>query len=209
MNNYFSINRLYHLVLNDLKQHATMIFITAVSLLIFFSVLPYLFVLYVGGFMLTSVAFNDLHDRQRAHLVLMLPCSNLDRFISKWFLTSIGYAMGTLALYYLFLFLTKNISEFSPGLWGSIGNYVILQSIVLLGAITFKKNALIKTALFVSIVFIFLTGLIMLNVWLFYPNYFDPIMDSISIKKYMEFWILIAPFCLYVTYLKLTEYELN
>lgn len=209
MNNYFSAYRLSHLLINDLKQHAVMIFISAVVLLIFFSVLPYVFVLYIGGFILTSTAFNDLHDRQRAHLFIMLPCSNLERFISKWFLTSLGYAIGTLIVYYCSLLLKKNTQEFSLYILRDVGNYIILQSIVLLGAITFKKHALIKTALFVSIVFMLLSGLTMLNVWLFYPHYFNPMMDSISIRKYMDFWVLIAPFCWYVAYLKLTEYELN
>ena len=49
---------------------------------------------------------------------------------------------------------------------------MILQSIVLLGAISFKKYALIKTALSVGAFFALVIGMAMLSIRLFYPNYF-------------------------------------
>ncbi len=114
----------------------------------------------------TSRIFNGLHDPQRAHIFLMTPCSNFERFLSKWFLSSIGYAIGTLALFYLFsliyaslsLFITKRPFDIAhSALWIGIWKYIILQSIVLLGAMTFKQYALIKTALAFATIFLLIS----------------------------------------------------
>src|SRR5579872_6599748 len=178
----FNINRLFILILNDLRSHSKTILIFAVALLVFFLITPfevtnspdvYLAILYIGGFIISSFAFKDCHHPQKAYLYLMLPCSNFERFLSKWLLTSIGYAIILLAVYYLCLLLhfvmllswvnfgvfhyhIYLMDIFQISLWISIAKYIILQSVILLGAMTFKKYALIKTALVLGCYFLLL-----------------------------------------------------
>lgn len=239
----FDINRFIKLTVNDLRFQAKTILIFSVAMLVFFLIMPfdftngsgvYLALLYIGGFIITSSAFKDLHDHQRAHLYLMLPCSSFERFFSRWFLTSIGYAIGLLGLYYLFLLLRflillssvnlgishqhiqlMNIVE--PGLWISIGKYIIFQSVVLLGAISFKKHSLIKTALILGCFFLVLNFFSMIMFFMFFSHFLiDPhasihFMTPHTTTKhgYFIYWLFAAPVFWYTTYLKLTEFELR
>ena len=40
-----------------------------------------------GGLLLTSLAFHDMHHPLEGQRYLMLPCSNLERFLSRYLLT--------------------------------------------------------------------------------------------------------------------------
>lgn len=227
-----NLNRLGHLILNDLRLNKKMILIVALTLIVFFALMPfhvtgtasvYFAILYIGGFIITSSAFNDLHQYPKAYLSLMLPCSNLERFLSKWLLTSIGYALGVLIIYYLFSLISVAVNILlihrtiypldilQPTLWIGIGKYIILQSIVLLGAITFKRYALIKTALAIGCFFLALGFLSTIIAWIFFPNYFPAwtLLSNAITGSYFFFWIILAPFCWYITYLRITEYELS
>lgn len=231
-NNRFDLKRLSRLMANDLRLQAKTILIIASTLVVFFALLPfhilggttgYFLILYTGGFIISSFAFNELHDRQRAYLALMLPCSNLERFLNKWLLTSVGYAIGVLILYYLFSLLSFVVNRFvfqqpvaiinvtQPGLWVGIGKYIILQSIVLLGAITFKKYALLKTALALGCVLMIASAFSVLIAWMFCPTCFqgETFITTVFRGGYFTFWVIAAPVCWYVTYLRLTEYELK
>jgi len=227
-----NLKRLSHLIINDLRLQAKTILIAAAAIIIFIMLMPfrvtddssaYFNILYVGGFIFTSVAFSDLHNRSKAHLFLMLPCSNLERFLSKWFLTSVGFAMGALIIYYIlsvigvafylvmFKWHVNALNIFDPDLWNGIVQYIILQSIILLGAIIFKKQVLIKTALVISCFFLVL-GLFSLLIAsiVFYPDYSQ---SEFSIQATLRgghfiFWVMLAPLCWYITYLRITLYEL-
>ena len=229
--NILNIHRLLQLMLNDIRLHAKTILITAATIVVLFALLPfhvtgnssaYLLILYVGGFIVTGFAFNELHDRSRAHFYLMLPCSNSERFLSKWLLTSLGYAFGVLIIYYLFSLLSVAVNMFlfnrhvnlfdisQPNLWIEIGKYIILQSIILLGAITFKRFVLIKTALVLGCFLLVLSLLIGSVAWIFCPQCSQGwfLFSTLMKGEYFIFWIILAPFCWIVTYLRLTESEL-
>ncbi len=207
INHYFNIARFSRLLMNDIRLHKKIILSVTLTLMLFVChFADYFFVLYVGGFILSSMAFSEYHDPKRAHSALTLPCSALEKVLSKWMLTSIGYALGLVILYFLLsivLHFGKSLERFDilqPALWMGIGKYILLQSVVFLGAISFKKYALIKTALTVSI-FCAILFLIAINV--------SPLfLVSLSgISLYYFSWL--APVFWYVTYLKLTEYELR
>ena len=228
----FSAKRFYHLILNELKQNKKIIFIAFITLLLFFLILPfspnanlaaYPFFLYVGGFIISSRAFKDLHDPMRAYAFLMLPCSNLEKFLSKWILTSLIYAFGLLLMCFiistlcnvigvLFYHSTFNVwNIFQNGFPLLVGKYIILQAVILLGAISFKQYALIKTALSLLILF-FIISLFSLMISFFFcptclPGFL--IVSASFHGLYFIFWLLAAPFCWYITYLKLAEYELR
>lgn len=231
-NDKFNLRRLFWLIKNDLRLQTKTMLIVAGTLVVFFALLPlqvassvtaYFLVLYVGGFIVTSVAFNELHNRNRAYLSLLLPCSNLERFLNKWLLTSIGYALGVLITFYFFSLLSfiVNLLVFhqhiailnilQPELWIGIAKYIILQSIILLGAIVFRKYALIKTALVLGCFLIVLSAISIIFVWMFCANCFQAgyFVPAILHGGYFIFWVILAPFCWYITYLRLTEYELK
>jgi len=233
MNN-LNVRRLWQLIKIDLSTNRKLISMTAILLIIFFALLPfhfsesigtYLFVLYVGGFIVTSHAFNDLHDPKKGYYYLTLPCSNLEKFLSKWLMTSIGYALSVLLIYYVFSILSMLLNKLVFGysqpplnlmqttLWIGIGKYFILQSIVLLGAIFFKRHVLIKTALSLSAFFIAIGLTVIVATWMFYPlniatSLIGAIMTTLK-GGYFIFWILLAPFCWYITYVRLCESEIR
>lgn len=231
---HFSFKRLLQLTSNELRLYSKTILIVAATVAVFLTLLPfeasagtstYFVILYVGGFIITSFAFNDLHDRRKAHLFLMLPCTNLEKFLSKWLLTTLGYAMGLLLLCCIFSLLSmvinflllKSVVPFfdilQSGLWIGIGKYIILQSIVLLGAIIFKKYVLIKTALFIGCLLLLISIFSIMAAWVFCHDCvfsgLSSVMQMIFKGGHFLFWIVLAPFCWYITYLRLTESELR
>lgn len=228
----FNLKRLQHLMINDLKLQAKLILIVGAALVVFLSLIPfpvtgnsmvYFQILYIGGFIITSFAFTELHDFRRAHLLLTLPCTNLERFLNKWFLTSVGYAIALLIIYYLFSLLSATVNLviyqqqvgvldiLQPALWEGIGKYIILQSIVLLGSILFKKYALIKTALAMGCLFFLVSMLLLWFAWSFCPNCARGVfmIQTTLTGGYFVFWIIAAPICWFLTYLRLIKYELR
>ncbi|MBY0544722.1 MAG: hypothetical protein K2Q14_04150 [Gammaproteobacteria bacterium] len=219
-----SLKRLYGLILNDIMLNRRLIFIASITIAIFCIILPfditnnfiaYYISLFFGGFIITGLIFKDLHNSRKAIPYLMLPCSNFERFLSKWLLSSIGYALISLTAYYLLSLLgsvvnilifqrnTTWLNIFQPNLWHVIFYYVLYQAFVFLGAIYFKKHALIKTALAAGCYMLLLTiftrnfYLNSLNLWISSHNIYIAILSVLAVISLM------------VAYLKLTEYELK
>lgn len=230
---FFNPRRLLQLLTNDLRINQRPMLIAAATILVFWTLLTlvgnispslYIFVLYIGGFIVTSRAFRELHDPELAYHYLTLPCSNFERFLSKWLITSVGYAIALLALFYLFITLRmaldltlfhRVVEPFNLvdlRLVTSIGTYVVLHSMVFLGAVLFKRHALLKTSFFFGC----LTLILFMTIgWLgmhFFP-YWDPnaLHNLTPLPKiaHFLFWIALAPFFWVVTYLRIAEYEIN
>ncbi len=225
--------RLLLLTTNELRNNRKPIIIAAATILVFWTLFSYggavtpalyTFILYIGGFIMTSRAFKELHDPELAYHYLTLPCSNLERFLSKWFITSIGYALGLIGLAYLynlghitigfglFRHAPNLLTAFDLSLWQSITNYMILHSIVFLGAVVFKRYCLLKSALFIGcllLVLSYFTASISLH---FIPLWTPATLQNIGTAAQTfgtAFWIVLAPFCWIVTYLRIKECEIN
>ena len=228
----FSVTRLRQLIINDLMCHKKIISVVILAFVLFNLLMPismmsgfgeYTFLLYTVGLTISALAFNDLHNPLKSYQLLMLPCSNLERFLSKWLLTSIIYALGTLIIYYVCSLLKIGLTvfvlrEFMPPLtliqwplWLSIGKYICLQSLFLLGAITFKKHPLIKTSIVTTLLPVALFVFAWCLSWLICPHctHISDIMNTLLNGLITAFEIALAPVCWYVTYVKLTEYELR
>ena len=224
----FNFKRLYNLMMIELKSESKNIFTYSMTILLFLVFVhanklgTYFFILYTGGFILTSRIFNDMHNPQKSYLFLMLPCSNLERFMSKWLLSSIGYALGTLLLCYLVSFLLAAINLFTDkhpldlfdaSLWIGIWKYVILQSVLLLGAITFKSHSFMKTLLVLGCFFLVISLFsLFVTIIFFFPGHLDQGASMIEGSLYgwnFAFWVALAPVCWYITYLRIAEYELK
>lgn len=130
--------------------------------------------LFVGGFISTSLAFREARQNGAAGFYLTLPASHLEKFASKLLSTTLGYALGSL----VFFTATAAVSElvnrlvfgaghgmFNPfdlDVLEAAGTYMLAQSLFLLGSLWFRKLAFVKTVLAVCVVLIglaILTGI--------------------------------------------------
>ena len=139
----------------------------------------------VGGAIFASVIFNDMHHPLERFYYLTLPCSQLERFVSKFFLS------GPLFLVYA-LVITEVFKVFAPAfvtIFDSTGAafepfaefplpYVLVlflssHIVFFLGAIMFRGFAVVKTGfcLFVLPYTFFFVALISLKI--FYADHFD------------------------------------
>jgi len=172
---HFRFKRFQRLIRNDLfVQYRTLLIAggAILGILIFINFLSllgnsrvtapagfYPLLLFAGGYIISSMAFTDLHHPQKSYLYLTLPCSNTEKFLSRLVLTSVGYGLATLILYFLFsaiisllsLLLTGYASPlfdpFEREIFISLGVYLVTQSLFLLGAVYFRRHAFIKTVL--------------------------------------------------------------
>lgn len=232
--NFLSFKRLGLLIRNELylqKKQVLLLSGMIVILLILFSGVStvsednYMTFLYIGGFIMTSYAFGDLHNQRKAYFYLSLPCSSLERFLSKWLLTSVGYALGLLLLCYLYSLLSSLLVStvffgqhhafdfFHMAQWKNIALYFVLQSVVLLGSAVFKRFALLKTGFTVGLFALTVALFTASMTWLFCAgNCINPNLISIVELSldggYFAFWVILAPLCWYLTYLRITEAEL-
>ncbi len=250
--NYFNIRRFALLIKNDiLKQYRT--FLTAIGavtgILLAIILLShkssglwdfhhvfYPLVLFIGGFILSSLTFEELHHPQKSYVYLTLPCSIFEKFVSKLLLTSIGYVVGSAVLYYLLsliaaglnmLLFKQTFSVFNPFddvILQNIRIYLVTQSIFLFSAVYFKKNNLIKMILSLFVLSIVCSAFAALVLRLAYWDYWDngPLIfsNSSDIGFYAEsffrklaqifeflFWWIMAPYFWILSFFRLKETE--
>jgi len=228
-----NFKRVFQLMKIDVVTHKKTILLTAITIALALVLFPvhvtstpstYFFLLFAGGFIITGFSFKDLHQPQKAHQYLTLPASHLEKWTSKWLLTSVIYAIALFVVYYGFALLGLVVNQFifnkvlilfnplTPAIWITICKYIILQSIVLLGAVIFKKNVLIKLALCLGALMFVVSTLTMLFTQLFCPQCnIGGVMQLVTVTMkgaHFLFWVALAPFCWIVSYLRLKEAEI-
>jgi hypothetical protein len=186
----------------------------------------YLIVLHTGGFVLIRNVFLDLHNPNKGYRYLTLPASAFEKFFSRWFVTGILYALSftlvTVFVYFLnklVLMVDGSTSYFldsfdiaSPAVWHAILTYLVLHSVVFLGCIYFKKQALFKTTVLgMTLVTTFLL-LAALSVYLLHPedatfNWMFLLFEHGVFWGKSFFWVLLAPICLTLAYSQLKKCE--
>lgn len=152
--------------------------------------------LLVGGFYYTSIAFRELNRPHTAHLYLMTPASTLEKFLSKWTLTTVGFTVGHLITYTLFSIIVLAIDSYFGHTYFNAFEpfgehplllmklYMTLSSVFLLGSLAFKRYEFFKTQIFLNVLSILLA---IIGVFLFrivFNQYFDgmqPQMNNIVI----------------------------
>ena len=247
--NYFDGSRFWLLLKMELfksRKGLLMIFVISFGLLFFAGLLldcaiekkkifdahplNYAFTLMIGGFILSSLAFNDLSDTLKRYHYLTLPASTLEKFICMWLLTSVGWiAVFTIAytIYTLIanaigavLFSQMTFLPFNPlGIYAlnTMKSYFVLQGIFLVGAAYFKGYVFPKT-LFALILFFTAGGI--LAYFIMGEEFLNHdcgvgecaviheiISHNISVVLQWIFWWLLAPTCWINTYLGLKEQE--
>lgn len=209
----FSLRRFIRLMLNDLLANKKALLIAALSVFAYwstqdprvlvrantlsslagqdFAVLNssgFLFgiALFFAGFILTSRSFRELHRTELAYHYLTLPCSNFERFLSKFLITSVGYVTALLGLFFVHNII-HGFTVFDSRLW-VIGYYMVLHSWVLLGAALFKRYNLVLT----------------------YASY---VIISFSVPDFVftmtGLWIALVLVAWFLTYLRVKKYEMS
>lgn len=250
--NYFNIRRFALLIKNDiLKQYRTFLTaigaVTGILLAIIllshkssgfwnFHLVFYPLVLFIGGFILSSFTFAELHHPQKSYVYLTLPCSILEKFVCKFLLTSIGYIIISAVLFYLFSIIAAGLNmllfkqtfpvfnPFDEVILQNIRIYMVTQSIFLFAAVYFKKNNLIKMILSLFLLSIvcsaFATLVLRLTYWDYWDNGFlifsnsselgfhaEPFFRKLSQIFEFLFWWIMAPYFWILGFLRLKETE--
>ncbi|MBI9109196.1 MAG: hypothetical protein JEZ04_20795 [Spirochaetales bacterium] len=141
-------------------------------------------ILFLFGFIFTSTAFREAHKKLLNHDYLMLPASTLEKFVAKLMFSSVGFAVASVLVYWVFSLIGKLVVEvflgayypdffiFDKIIWQMIGHYFILQSIFMLGAVWFRKGNFIRTIISLILFSIILSVLSSLVAWLVFNDYF-------------------------------------
>jgi hypothetical protein len=197
INKYFNIKRFGLLLRKDFYTHYktylialgaifSILFIINISSIVSyhswnFNSVFYPLTLFISGFIFTSISFRDL-DRDESRIsFLTLPASVLEKFMSKLLITSIGYVIVSLALFFIFSVAAFLISHlifgyshpvFNP-LSKDIGHciilYMIMQSAFLSGAVYFRGNAFFKTivsAFVICIIYVIFVALVLYVIYI-------------------------------------------
>lgn len=132
----------------------------------------------LGGLILTSMIFNEVHSPTKAFQFLTLPSTTFEKLSAAWFTGSVVYTVISMIAIVVLSILIEVIKGVNTGLWtpfnvfnpfaadviSSILGFFFYQSMFLLGAVYFKKNNFIKTLL---VVIVFVLGtLFVLNIGL-------------------------------------------
>jgi len=240
----FQFKRVYLLLKKDcifLKATLITLFSTMGVILLLWNIYSinnqptaFMIMLFAGGIWLTSLTFRELHQTHQQFNFLMIPASQFEKFLSKLFLTVIGYPMALLIFYTLFYAVVGSLAAliaghtsiiFNPFQWNTIVallNYIIIQAIFFLGAIYFKKLPVIKTILFIGalnivlIIFMILVGVSIADTfstdvvgmisqnWAFHTA---PLWKSMPTLLAAFFWVALAPICWIIGYVRLKEVQ--
>jgi hypothetical protein len=122
--------------------------------------------LFIGGFIVTSLAFREARQNGSAIFYLTLPASPFEKLASKLLSTSVGFALGSLVFFTATAAASDGINRlifgtghgffnpFDRTVLDAVGVYLLTQSLFLLGSVWFRKLALVKTVLWTSLIVI-------------------------------------------------------
>ncbi len=140
--------------------------------------------LFILGFIFTSMAFKDAHKKLLNHDWLMLPASTLEKFSEKLVLYAVVTPVVSIAVYTVFTFIARLVIQvflheyfpgfnpFNPVIWQMAGHYAIMQSVFLLGASWFRNNNFIKTVIALAVFSIILSLISAFIGWVVFNDYF-------------------------------------
>ena len=152
--------------------------------------------LFLGGYIVTSLTFKELHMNGRGVFYLTLPGSALEKFLSKLLVTSLVYAFGSLFFYTAVSSAAEGINRLVFGYGHPFFNpftrttltviavYIVTQAVFLVGSIYFRKLAFIKTNLYLWLFAIAVVIIIALIGWAIFRDY--AIGQRINLDPYFQ-----------------------
>ncbi|RIJ36622.1 hypothetical protein [Pontibacter oryzae] len=185
----------------------------------------YLVVFFLGGYIFTSMIFNEMHSPQKSYAFLTLPVSTAEKLVGAWVIVAPVYLITAVASMFILGAASSWVAGEPvalPGLLGKnafkiLGIFLVCQTIFFLGATAFKGNNFLKTLL---ALFVFFT------LWAMYTGGVGYILFgangsgvnhgfSHEFKNLMEafvkhilpflFWFVLPLYLLVVSYFKLKE----
>ncbi len=129
----------------------------------------YSFTLVIVGLFVASISFGELNDKNKGHFYLILPASSLEKFLSRFVFSTIGYLFLINLVFYtaslcaygldLFLFNQKQIlfDISNPSMITAMLVFLIIHSVFFFGAVYFRKLAFLKMILIISGLILFTT----------------------------------------------------
>ena len=188
-------------------------------------------ILWGGGLVFTSMIFADLHHPLQRFHYLTLPCSNLERFLSRYLLTGPLLVLYVLITYAAFDFIASIIASgltvysaapfapLDPRVVEISCQYLQVHSLMFLGAIFFRSYALAKSLIAGFIIGFGLAAVQLVTVRLVFWEYFTSIIPYESAKAVRLLVlprplveVLLSLLCLWVLYLAyqcLREHEVQ
>lgn len=185
----------------------------------------YLVVLFLGGYIFTSMIFNEMHSPQKSYAFLTLPVSAAEKLVGAWLVVAPVYLITAVVS----IFILSTVSSWVagepvhlPGLLDEgvikiIGSFLVIQTIFFLGATAFKGNNFLKTLL---ALFVFFTLMAMFTGGVGYLFFSDSglrfteqdanLMETkfgFIVKQVIPFlfWFVLPLYLLVVSYFKLKE----
>jgi len=152
--------------------------------------------LFLGGYIATSLVFKELHLNGQSVFYLTLPGSSLEKFLSKLLVTSIGYAFGSLFFYTAVSSAAEGINRLIFGYGHPFFNpferttmiavavYLVTQAVFLVGSVYFRKLAFIKTNLYIWLFGLVVVILVAVIAWLIFRDY--AIGNRIELDPYFQ-----------------------
>ena len=244
----FSWPRFRRVFLNDLQQQWKKVWIASlalagVALIAYLTnlaprggppeiyVVLYPVILWSGGLLFTSMIFADLHHPLQRFHYLTLPCSNLERFLSRYLLTGPLLVLYVLVTYAAFDFIASIVASgltvlsaapfapLDPRIVEVTTQYLQLHALMLLGAIFFRSYALPKSLIAGAVIGCGLVAVQLITVRLVFWEYFTTIIPSESVEAVRllvlprplvaSLTILLYLWVLYLAYQCLREHEVQ
>lgn len=143
----------------------------------------YVPLLFLGGYIVTSLIFKELHLNGQSVFYLTLPGSSLEKYLSKLLVTSVGYAFGSLFFYTAASSAVEGINRLIFGYGHPFFNpferntmiviavYLVTQAVFLVGSVYFRKLAFIKTNLYLWLYGIVVVILVAVIGWIIFRDF--------------------------------------
>lgn len=137
----------------------------------------------IAGLIVSGMAFTNLRSKEKAMSYLSLPASLLEKLLAELLLTTIGFIIMYTAIFYVFNILVYFVGApfnlhanilniFTAEVFEGYWLYIILQSVLLTGAATFRK-----APLFLTLFSLFVAGTALLIIM---------VLIALSLKGYIE-----------------------
>ncbi len=181
--------------------------------------------LMLGGFIMTSMLFaKDMFGKDSQHDWLMLPATNLEKYLSKVSLMTIAYPLVLIVLFFVasvviepiqLLIFGNPMAMFNPfrlkGILTLFAQYWVWNSVFMLGATYFHKAHFIKTVLAIGVIFIGLGALALLYIRIVFAIKFGssmPVFNRMFTVNFAEANINLQSFRVFVDIGKIIYYGL-
>ena len=190
----------------------------------------YTFFLLIGGFILSSLAFNDLSNPLKRYNYLTLPASTFEKFFSMWLLTCICWIVMFTLTFIIYTLIANSIGHlffrkmtflaFQPLAVtpvNAIKYYIAFQAVFLVGAVHFRGYVFPKT-IFTLLLFVLVCGIIfymmmadIIHSDIECPSGFNPLKEGTLLQiwhivQWFTAWVM-APLGWAITYIGLKDQE--